>query len=124
VSIIKHIALTGSSNKNLLFTDKFNFLQKNIFGLHVIVIGHGIGGKVSQLKWRDSLKASRWSKRRRSVLVTRSHSQSTSDGSEDPLTLTPRIIGDSLRRISTTSQIEVSYKLLVSYELLKISWRR
>ncbi len=27
------------------------------------VIGHGIGGKVSQLKWRDSLKASRWSKR-------------------------------------------------------------
>jgi len=27
------------------------------------VIGHGIGGKVSQLKWRDLLKASRWSKR-------------------------------------------------------------
>ncbi len=27
-----------------------------------VVIGHGIGGKVSQLKWRDSLKASRWSK--------------------------------------------------------------
>jgi hypothetical protein len=26
------------------------------------VIGHGIGGKVSQLKWRDLLKASRWSK--------------------------------------------------------------
>ncbi len=27
------------------------------------VIGHCIGGKVSQLKWRNSLKASRWSKR-------------------------------------------------------------
>jgi hypothetical protein len=83
------------------------------------VIGHGIGGKISQLKWRDSLKASCWSKRRRSVLVTQSHSQSTSDGSEDPLTLTSRIIGDSLHRISTTSLIEVAYKLLVSYELLK-----
>jgi hypothetical protein len=45
------------------------------------VIGHGIGGKVSQLKWRDLLKASCWSKRRRSV-VTRSHSHSTSDGYE------------------------------------------
>jgi hypothetical protein len=87
-------------------------------GIPELVIGHGIGGKVSQLKWRDSLKASCWSKQRRSVLVTRSHSQSTSDGSEDPLTLTPRIIGYSLRRISTTSPIEVSY------ELLKISWRR
>jgi hypothetical protein len=64
-----------------------------------LVIGHGIGGKVSQLKWCDSLKASCWNKRQQSVLVTRSHSQSTSDGSEDPLTLTPRIIGDSLRRI-------------------------
>ena len=81
-------------------------------GLGDTVIGHGIGGKVSQLKWHDSLKASRWSKRRRSVLVTQSHSQSTSDGSEDPLTLTPYIIGDSLRRISTTSPIEVSYELL------------
>jgi hypothetical protein len=45
------------------------------------VIGHGIGGKVSQLKWRHLIKASCWSKRRRSV-VTRSHSHSTSDGSE------------------------------------------
>jgi len=88
------------------------------------VIGHGIGGKISQLKWRNSLKASRWRKQRQSVLVTRSHSQSTSDGSEDPLTLTPRIIGDSLRRISTTSLIEVAYELLVSYKLLKISVRR
>ncbi len=47
----------------------------------LFVIGHGIGGKVSQLKWCDSLKASRWSKRRRSV-ITRSHSHSMSDGSE------------------------------------------
>jgi hypothetical protein len=46
------------------------------------VIGHGIGGKVSQLKWRDSLKARRWSKQRRSV-VTRSYSHSMSDGSEN-----------------------------------------
>ncbi len=45
------------------------------------VIGHGIGGKVSQLKWRDLLKASCWSKQRRSI-VTRSHSHSTSDGYE------------------------------------------
>jgi hypothetical protein len=27
------------------------------------VIGHGIGGIISQLKWRNSLKARRWSKR-------------------------------------------------------------
>ncbi len=26
------------------------------------IIGHGIGGKVSQLKWCDFLKASCWSK--------------------------------------------------------------
>jgi hypothetical protein len=45
------------------------------------VIGHGIGGKVSQLKWHDSLKVSRWSKRRWSV-VTQSHSHSMSDGYE------------------------------------------
>ncbi len=45
------------------------------------VIGHGIGEKVSQLKWRDSLKASCWSKQRRSI-ITRSHSHSTSDGYE------------------------------------------
>jgi hypothetical protein len=49
--------------------------------VHLCVISHGIGGKVSQPKWRDLLKASRWSKRRQSV-VTRSHSHSTSDGSE------------------------------------------
>ncbi len=41
------------------------------------VTGHGIGGKISQLKWHDSLKASRWSKQQRSV-VTQSHSHSTS----------------------------------------------
>ncbi len=45
------------------------------------VIGHGIGGKVSQLKWHNLLKASRWSKQRRSI-VTQSHSNSTSDGYE------------------------------------------
>jgi hypothetical protein len=45
------------------------------------VIGHGIGGNVSQLKWHDLLKASRWSKQRQSV-VTQSHSHSTSYGSE------------------------------------------
>jgi hypothetical protein len=27
------------------------------------VIGHGIGGNISQLKWRVSLKTRRWSKR-------------------------------------------------------------
>ena len=45
------------------------------------VIGHGIGGKVSQLKWRDLPKASCRSKQQRSI-VTRSHSHSTSDGYE------------------------------------------
>jgi hypothetical protein len=45
------------------------------------VIGHGIGRKVSQLKWRYLQKASCWSKRRRSV-VTQSHSHSTRDGYE------------------------------------------
>jgi hypothetical protein len=45
------------------------------------VIGHGIGGKVSQLKRRNSLKASCWSKRRWSA-ITRSHTHSTSDGYE------------------------------------------
>ncbi len=45
------------------------------------VIGHGIAGKVSQLKWRDLLKASCWSKQQRSI-VTQSHSNSTSDGYE------------------------------------------
>jgi hypothetical protein len=45
------------------------------------VIGHGIGGKVSQLKWCNLLKASRWSKQRQSI-VTQSHSHSTSDGYE------------------------------------------
>ena len=93
--------------------------QSPVLALKEPVIGHGFGGNVSQLKWRDSLKASRWSKRLRSVLVTRYHSQSTSDGSEDPLTLTPRIIGSSLHRISTTSLIEVTYELLVSYEVLR-----
>jgi hypothetical protein len=45
------------------------------------VIGHGIDGKVSQLKWCNSLKASCLSKQRWSV-VTQSHSNSTSDGYE------------------------------------------
>ena len=35
-----------------------------------VVIGHGIGGVLIPTKWRDSLKASRWCKQRRSVLVT------------------------------------------------------
>jgi hypothetical protein len=34
--LFKHIALTGSNNKNLLFTDKFNFVQNNLFELGVI----------------------------------------------------------------------------------------
>ena len=33
--IIKHVALTGSSNKNLLFTDKLTFFKKK-FGQRVI----------------------------------------------------------------------------------------
>ena len=34
-----------------------------LFSLHISVIGHGIGGNISQLKWRVSLKARCWSKR-------------------------------------------------------------
>ena len=73
-------------------------------------------GKLSQLKWRDLLKASRWNSLSLSPDLT---AKQMSDGSEDPLTLTTRIIGNSLRRISTTSSIEVTYELLVSYELLR-----
>jgi hypothetical protein len=40
VSIFKHIALTSSSNKNLLFTDKFTFLQKQLFELGVSIFKH------------------------------------------------------------------------------------
>jgi hypothetical protein len=47
------------------------------------VIGHGVAGKVSQLKWCDSLKASCWSKQQRSTLVTQSHSHSNSDGYQE-----------------------------------------
>ena len=56
-------------------------LFNNPLSSAVLVIGHGIGGKVSQLKWRDLLKACCWSKQCRSV-VTQSHSHSTSDGYE------------------------------------------
>jgi hypothetical protein len=45
------------------------------------VIGHGIGGKVSQLKWRGLIKASHWSKQQW-FIITLSHSHSMSDGSE------------------------------------------
>jgi hypothetical protein len=38
VYIIKHIALTGSSNKKILFTDKFTFLPKKKFELGVIFL--------------------------------------------------------------------------------------
>ena len=107
VELMRSLAVRRSAVGVLLLPGKSMRLPPTVS--QVRVIGHGIGGKVSQLKWRDSLKVSRWSKRRRSVLVTQSHSQSTSDGSEDPLvTLTPHIIGDSLRRISTTSLIEVA----------------
>jgi hypothetical protein len=41
-----------------------------------------LAGKLSQLKWHDSLKASCWGKQQRSALVTQSYSHSTSDGSE------------------------------------------
>ncbi len=67
------------------------YLKLKVFFLHDFtliasvvgesVIGHGIGGKVSQLKWRDLLKASCWSKQRWSV-VTQSHSHLMSDGYE------------------------------------------
>jgi hypothetical protein len=46
------------------------------------VIGHGIGWKLSQLKWHNLLKASCWSKQRPSALIAQSHSHSNSDGSE------------------------------------------
>jgi len=72
-------------------------------------------GLLSQLKWRDS----RWSKQRRSFLVTRSHSQSNEWWLGRSTSLMPRIIGNSSRRISTTSSTEVTYELLVSYKLLR-----
>ncbi len=36
VYLIKHIALTGSSNKNLLFPDKFTLLHNKLVVLRVI----------------------------------------------------------------------------------------
>ena len=82
LTVIWHVDdLMVSCEEDFELTKLLCYLAK-IYGTKLlIVIGHGIGGKVSRLKWRDSLKASCWSKQRRSI-VTRSHSHSTSDGFE------------------------------------------
>jgi hypothetical protein len=77
------LALPGLRN---IFSTRQNMLASMTGGRLALdkgvhLIGHGIGGKVPQIKWHNSLKASCWSKRRRS-LITRSHSHSTSDGYE------------------------------------------
>jgi hypothetical protein len=75
------VLLTSGYDRDLVFVDKDKPMLLPSSKRLVPVIGHGIGRKVSQLKWHNLLKASRWSKRRRSV-VTRSYSHSISDGSE------------------------------------------
>jgi hypothetical protein len=82
LTVIWHVNDLMSLCENDFELTKFLCYLGKIHGVKLsIVIGHGIGEKVSQLKWRNLLKASCWSKQRRSV-VTRSHSHSTSDGYE------------------------------------------
>ena len=59
------------------------------------VISHNSGGILIPLKWRDSLKASRWSKRRQK-LVTRSYSHSNRlMARRYKCVYTPRMMGNS-----------------------------
>ena len=59
------------------------------------VISHNSGGILIPLKWRDSLKASRWSKRRQK-LVTRSYSHSNRlMARRYKYVYTPRMMGNS-----------------------------
>ncbi len=64
LTVIWHVDdLMASCEEDFELTKLLCYLAK-IYGTKLlIVIGHGIGRKVSQLKWRDSLKASFWSKR-------------------------------------------------------------
>ena len=75
-------------------------------------------GLLSQLKWRDLLKASCWVSDNGPSSSPNLTANQTSDGYEDPLMLMPHNIGNSSCRMSTTSSIEVTYELLVSYEIL------
>ncbi len=82
-----------------------------------------LAGKLSQLKWRDLLKASRWSKRRRSALVTRSHSHSTSDGSEIQVRRCHVLDGISYAGYPPpASSVEVSYKILRYHCVRSRTW--
>ena len=66
------------------------------------VIDHGIGGKYIPTKWHDSLKASCWSKWRRSV-ITWSHGHSNKWWLWNPSTSTPHSIRNSyVKDIHTT----------------------
>ena len=56
VFIFRYIALTFSMHKNILFADKFNFLQNNLFGQDVIFHFNLVASQVfecnfSQLNW-------------------------------------------------------------------------
>ena len=75
-----------------------------------------MAGIISHLKWRDLLNASPQSKQRLYV-ITRSHKHSTIDGSKIQVCFNAVYhYAEFLRRISTTSLIEVSYKLLRYYK--------
>jgi hypothetical protein len=77
-----------------------------------------LAGNISQLALPDSLKASRWSKRQWSV-VARSHGHSKqmmNDGSKIQVRQRHVLYGIPTQRISTSSSIEVSYKLLRYYK--------
>jgi len=76
------------------------------------VIDYGICGNYIQAKWRDLLNASCWSKGRRSVITQSYNHSTTSDGYEIQVPFDATYYTEFLRRISTTSSIEVS---LTSY---------
>ena len=73
-----------------------------------------LAGNISRPKCCDSLKASRWSKRQQSV-ITWSHGHSNEWWLWNPSTSMPHTTWNSyefLRRIFTSSLIEISYELL------------
>ena len=78
-------------------------------------------GKLSQLKWCDLVKASCWSKQRRSVLVTQSHSQSNKWWLWRSTYVDATYYREFLMQdIHHLIDIEITYELLlVSYELLR-----
>ncbi len=66
-------------------------------------------GSLSQLKWRDSLKARRWSKQRQKLVIQSYSPPKFTDGYKIQVRVYATQYGEFLHGISTTSLIEVSY---------------